>query len=85
MQKRRHFKLTQKHTNTQKTQNRKHWLANTIGIPSITNTEQSKNCSHLRSYTCSCAQLSYTTQHGAVLIIFPLNLQAVKFLFVSPF
>ena len=32
-----------------------------------------KNCSHLCAY--HCAQLSYTTQHRAVLIIFPLNLQ----------
>ena len=43
--------------------------------PSVTkpNPENCKNC----STKCAnhCAQLSYTTQHGAVLIIFPLNLQ----------
>ena len=37
------------------------------------NPENCKNCSHLCAYRC--AQLSYPTQHGAVLIIFPLNLQ----------
>ena len=37
------------------------------------NPENFKNCPHLCAY--HCAQLSYTTQHGAVLIIFPLNLQ----------
>ena len=37
------------------------------------NPENCKNCSHLCAY--HGAQLSYTTQHGAVLIIFPLNLQ----------
>ena len=37
------------------------------------NPENCKNCSHLRAY--HCAQLSYTTQHRAILIIFPLNLQ----------
>jgi len=33
-----------------------------------------KNCSRVCAY--HCAQLSYTTQHRAVLIIFPLILQA---------
>jgi len=34
-----------------------------------------KNCSHtMRVY---CAQLSYTTQHRSVLIIFPLILQTI--------
>ena len=37
------------------------------------NPETCKNCPYLCAY--HCAQLSYTTQHGAVLIIFPLNLQ----------
>ena len=37
------------------------------------NPENCTNCSHLCAY--HCAQLSYTTQHGAVLIIFSLNLQ----------
>ena len=33
----------------------------------------------VRTAKCAyhCAQLSYTTQHGAVLIIFPLNLQTI--------
>ena len=34
-----------------------------------------KNCSHVCAY--HCAQLSYTTQHRTVLIIFPLILQAI--------
>ena len=38
------------------------------------NPENCKNCSSKCAY--HCVQLSYTTQHGAVLIIFPLNLQA---------
>jgi len=37
------------------------------------NPENCKNCPSKCAY--HCAQLSYTTQHGAVLIIFPLNLQ----------
>jgi len=37
------------------------------------NPENCKNCSS--KYAYHCAQLSYTTQHGAILIIFPLNLQ----------
>ena len=43
--------------------------------PSVTkpSPQNCKNCSHLCAYPC--AQLSYTIQHGAVLIIFPLNLQ----------
>ena len=34
-----------------------------------------KNCSYVCSYYC--AQQSYTTQHGSVLIIFPVILQTV--------
>ena len=47
--------------------------------PSVTkpNPENCKNCSH--QCACHCTQLSYTlpytTQHRAILIIFPLNLQ----------
>ena len=43
--------------------------------PSVTkpNPESCNNCSSKGAY--HCAQLSYTTQHGAVLIIFLLNLQ----------
>ena len=43
--------------------------------PSVTkpNPEYCKNCSSKSAY--HCAQLSYTTQHGATLIIFSLNLQ----------
>ena len=37
------------------------------------NPENCKNFSSKCAY--HCAQLSYTTQHGAVLIIFPLNFQ----------
>ena len=37
------------------------------------NPENCKNCSCKCAY--HCAQLSYTTQYGAILIIFPLNLQ----------
>ena len=37
------------------------------------NPQNCKNCSSKCAY--HCAQLSYTTQHGAILIIFPLNLQ----------
>ena len=37
------------------------------------NPENCKNCSSKCAYRC--AQLSYITQHGVVLIIFPLNLQ----------
>jgi len=35
--------------------------------------QKCKNCSHVYAY--HCAQPSYTTQHRAVLIIFPLILQ----------
>jgi len=34
-----------------------------------------KNCSYVCAY--HCAQLSYTTQHRTVLIIFPLILQTI--------
>ena len=37
--------------------------------------KQQKNCSDLRCNAYYCAQLSYTTQHGTVLAMFPLNLQ----------
>ena len=37
------------------------------------NPENCKNCPSKCGF--HCAQLSYRTQHGAVLIIFPLNLQ----------
>jgi len=37
------------------------------------NPENCKNCSSKSAY--HCAQLPYTTQHGGILIIFPLNLQ----------
>ena len=37
------------------------------------NPEKCKDCSSKSAY--HCPQLSYTTQHGAVLIILPLNLQ----------
>ena len=39
----------------------------------MTKPNQDNNCPSKCAY--HCAQLSYTTQHGAVLIIFPLNLQ----------
>ena len=38
-------------------------------------TDRFKNRTHLCAYRC--AQLLYTTQHGAVLIIFPLNIQTI--------
>ena len=37
-------------------------------------TDRFKNITHLCAYCC--AQLSYTTQHG-ILIIFPLNIQKI--------
>jgi len=41
--------------------------------PKLKPTCKFKNCSHMRVH--HCAQLSYTTQHATVLIIFTLNLQ----------
>jgi len=38
-------------------------------------TRKFKNCSHVCVY--HSAQMSYTTQHGTVLIIYPLNLQKI--------
>ena len=59
--------LTQKDTNIL-TKRLKHTKTN------LTLTKHKfKNCSYLCAYRC--AQLSYTTQHWAVLIIFPLYLQ----------
>jgi len=57
------YKLTQKNTQNTKTP------AKQTHKPTYT----FKNCSHVCAY--HCAQLSYTTQHGTVLIIFSLNLQ----------
>jgi len=38
-------------------------------------TRKFKNCSYVCAY--HCAQLSYTTQHRTVLVIFPPNLQTI--------
>jgi len=48
-------------------------LHKTKSRPKPKSTRKFKNCSHVRAY--HCAQLSYTTQHRTVLIIFPPNLQ----------